>query len=224
MDEQIRSRAYRILEKLKQDQKLSKYIDHTLSLPEPYQGNGEIRLIVLGQDPTVKNPDNRKNIKMVLNLDKKGVLKNYLSDICGSLSIDLQKNLYATNIYKNFFIQPPTTIDDIDIFSEFLDDWLPLLKDELAPFEQIPILSLGEPILAPLIKGDIPKKVREYWGYIDSSNKCNPNLFRYIQPDENKLGRMIFPFPHQPSRGKEFYRTNLDDYTQYVKKAVFKNG
>ena len=31
------------------------YIDASLDLPEPFRGSGKIRLIVVGQDPTVQS-------------------------------------------------------------------------------------------------------------------------------------------------------------------------
>jgi hypothetical protein len=219
MDE-ITKIADQILIQLIQDNTLCKYIDHTLSIPKPYIGSGEIRLVILGQDPTVKDPESRKSIKTVLNLDKNGSVRAYLTRVCNGLGLDIRENIYATNLYKNFFIKPPTQINDIDIFHVFLDAWLPLLLDELRIFGEIPILTLGEPILAPLFISDIPSKVRYYWGYTPKWQSGVFEPFRYINRNDNKLSRIMFPFPHQPSKDRPFYKTRMDDYILFTKKTM----
>lgn len=89
---------------MKQDIRLGRYGDGTLPVPEPYRGSGAIRLIVLGQDPTVKNPKGRRAIKAVLNVDRNRSVRAYLVDVCNGLGIQITENMYATNLYKNFFI------------------------------------------------------------------------------------------------------------------------
>ncbi|MCX6078805.1 MAG: hypothetical protein NTW32_04655 [Chloroflexi bacterium] len=127
-------------------------------------GSGSIKLIVLGQDPTVKNEASRKSIKTVLNLDKNGSARAYLSGVSQKLGIDLKQHVYATNLFKNFFVQPPTQIKQIDIFQTFLPAWLPYLKDELAQYPDIPVITLGEPVLQTILMPGLPDRLREYWG------------------------------------------------------------
>ena len=67
----------------------------------------------------MKNPDSRRRIRTVLNLNKSGALRNYLSRVCEGLGLNLDENLYATNYLKNFFVSPPTKIAEIDIFQVF---------------------------------------------------------------------------------------------------------
>ena len=55
-----------------------------------------------------------------VNLDTSGSAKRYLLGISKKLGLDFQQNIYATNIYKNFFITPPTQISEINIFKAFL--------------------------------------------------------------------------------------------------------
>ena len=55
-----------------QDPIFSKYIDPKYPIPKPYVGKDQIKLIVLGQDPTVKNEFSRKLITTSLNLNKRG--------------------------------------------------------------------------------------------------------------------------------------------------------
>lgn len=217
----IEERANQILEQLKKDRRLGQYVDKSLYIPHPFRGKGSVRLIVLGQDPTVKDAESRKDIKTVLNLNKNGSVRAYLAGVCNSLEINVSENVYATNLYKNFFVRPPTQIVDIDIFQEFAPVWLPLLIDELAQFGHIPVITLGQPILAPLVNDAVPAQVRHYWGYTPDWRSGNLHAFQHIKPQENKLGCIIFPFPHQPSLRKQFYKAKMEDYISHVKATVF---
>lgn len=221
MTKPIEARANKILGQLIQDKRLGQYVDGTLPIPNSYYGSGEIKLIVLGQDPTVKIVRSRRAIKTALNLNTKGSVKAYLSAMCNGLDLKLAENVYATNLFKNFFIKPPTTITEIDVFSEFLDFWLPLLKDELEQFPGAPVITLGEPVLTTLVIDNVSNKVRDYWGYTPEWKNGNKKSFYYVKAADNKLDRTIFPFPHQPSLSKEFYKTRLRDYVKFVKSTAF---
>ncbi len=48
-------------------------------------------MIILGQDPTIKNKELRKNINTVLNLDKDGALKRYVKNICEKMNINFEE-------------------------------------------------------------------------------------------------------------------------------------
>jgi uracil-DNA glycosylase len=209
------------LSELKANPKLRRYVDSTLDIPEVFRGKGEIRLVVLGQDPTVKDPVSRRSINTVLNLDKGGNLKAYLSRICEGLGLELDQHVYATNYLKNFFVEPPTQIDEIDIFQLFGPIWLPLLQAELALFPQAPVITLGEPLLTALVRGDASPRVRDYWGYTPRWKSSETGPFRHLAPRANVLERTVFPFPHQPSIRKQFYRERLGDYTAFVRQEAF---
>jgi len=221
MIDNIVEKAEHILETSSHDEVLAKYIDTRLCIPHPYLGNGPVKLVVLGQDPTVKNAASRRLIKTVLNLDKKGSARSYLACVCQGLGIDLEHNVYATNLYKNFFIQPPTQIKEIDIFRTFLNKWLPLLEEELAQFAGVPVITLGEPVLTPLLKSGVPIRLREYWGYTSEWEIGQLQPLKYIRPDNNLLGRTIFPFPHQPSLRKQFYKKRMNEYIAFMKASAF---
>ena len=118
-------------------------------------------------------------------------------------------NIYATNIYKYFYIFPPA--DTPDVLKFHLDPNLKLLESELSDFEKCPIITLGEPVLKLLTNSN--KKVRDYWNY----NSCG---FHYNFPIQNILHRPIFPFPHQPSIRKDFYNGNFLGYLDYMKNIL----
>ncbi len=210
-------RSQSILERMCANPQLGPFLDTSLKIPAVYRGSGEIKLVVLGQDPTVKNPRVRKHITCALNLNKAGSLKNYLTRICWELGIELSQNVYATNLYKNFFIDPPTQITDINIFSVALPYWLPLLKEELAEFPFAKLITLGEPILSVLVNDPQKAKLRDYWGYLPGWKHGDSKDFSFIPASGNLLGRPIFPFPHQPSLRKIFYQERLIPYLHFMK-------
>jgi hypothetical protein len=217
----IQEKANRVLELLQGDKRLGRYVDQSLPIPKPYCGVGKIRLIVLGQDPTVKDAQARQAIKTVLNLDRNRSVRAYLAGVCKELGIDISENVYATNLYKNFFVRPPTQIAEIDIFQECLGVWLPVLREELDQFEDVPILTLGEPLLGVLVNQGIPNQVKHYWGYTPEWKSGQLLCPHYVKPQDNRLGRLIFPFPHQPSLCKQFYKARMGNYTSFVKAIAF---
>jgi uracil DNA glycosylase len=110
---EIARKSAEVLKKIRADSRLSHYVP-TDKIPSVFMEADnvtKIRLIVMGQDPTVKNEASRKLIQTVLNLDKPGgSLYKYLSLICERLGLDLCQHVYAINYAKNFFIRPPTQI------------------------------------------------------------------------------------------------------------------
>jgi len=126
-------------------------IDMILDPVPPFKGSGEIKLIIIGQDPTIKNKDQRCKIRKTLNLDKNGSLKTYITEICSSLGIGLE-NVYATNVFKYFYKDPPA--NTIDVLYGHLNMNLNLLRNELQIYPDLPVITLGEPVLQLL--SDLP--------------------------------------------------------------------
>jgi len=135
-------------------------IDLSLPVVPPFRGNGEIKLIILGQDPTIKNVASRKKITCTLNLDKNNALKTYVNRICIELGITID-NVYATNLFKYFYSERPAKT--LDVLINHLHPNLGLLQSELGEFKNIPIITLGEPVLK-LITNEY-EKVRTFWDY-----------------------------------------------------------
>ena len=217
--DKIAIKSAEVLQKIRADSMLSRYVptDKTPSIFMETDNVRMIRLIVIGQDPTVKNEASREKIKTVLNLDKpRGSLYRYLSQICDGLGLDLRQNVYATNFAKNFFIQPPTQIEECNLLNETSRYWLPLLQEELSLFPDQPIVTLGEPLLKVLLLDPKKALVRSYWGYTPDWVRVKP-VFSLVSPEENKIKRRLFPFPHQPSLRKKFYSTNLQSYLTYMR-------
>ena len=186
-------------------------IDSNLLPVLPFRITNKIKLIILGQDPTVKNEKSRHSIEYTLNLDKAGSLKAYINQICSTLGINFE-NIYATNIFKYFYTHPPERT--MHVLHSHLPANLELLKEELAAYPKVPIITLGLPVLQLLV--DEKAQVRDFWSYNPKTRKCD-GKFSYCPAKDNKLDRDIYPFPHHPSIRKEFYKMNLQNYVGFMK-------
>ena len=204
--------------RLASDPVLGTFVDISLPIPKIFRGSGPIRLVILGQDPTVKNEKARKSITTVLNLDKSGSLRTYLLMVCGYLGIDLDREVYATNFYKNFFKHQPTQIKEVNIFQTCLPYWLPVLHAELAQFPGVPVLDSRRAFVGNFSVRRRKQKVRDYWGYTSSWKQGIEKGFSALPAAQNILGRLVFPYPHQPSwHRKKFYSDRLEKYCCFTK-------
>jgi len=181
---------------------------------KPFVGNQKIKLIIVGQDPTIRNFSSRKNINISLNLDKPNSIHRYISnEICGNIGIDLQ-NIYATNLFKYFYVCPPS--DTFHVLQQHLKTNVKILLTELRHFKGVPIITLGEPVLKLLTNSK--SKMQYYWDY-DRSKKASNLNFKYCKGAETILNTEFFPFPHQPSYSRnEFYKNTFIHYLNYFKK------
>ncbi len=197
------------------DSVLQNDIDFTHDFLLPFVGAEQpekVKLIIIGQDPTVRRKESRGNIKTTLNLDKNNSLKTYIQKVCNILNIDIENEVYATNLYKCFFNFPPA--DDPSILLRHFKTWIDILVNEISPFENAIVVTLGEPLLNQLVHTN-SKKVKYYWDYIGQTQsgmnfKCN-------EPFENYLQRRIYPIAHQPTWSQnKFYKSYLSDYLAYL--------
>lgn len=184
-------------------------IDFTLDPVLPFENKALLRLIILAQDPTIEKTQQRSKVHYTLNLEKgRGALKLYIESICHGIGIELD-NIYATNLFKYFYTTPPSKTYDV-LRAHFMPN-MALLKAELAGKEPSAIITLGEPVLK-LLMGD-HAKLRNYWNYTG-------NGFTYISRSISPLGLPIFPFPHQPSLRKHFYKETFPSYLAYLKSTI----
>lgn len=209
----------KVIDKLAQSE-ISSYINTSYTPPDPFRGRGKIKLIILGQDPTVRDPEHRKNLKIVLLLNQPGRLRTYVQNICKALDIALDENIYATNLLKNFFTDRPDTMREKDpqFFGKAAAYWIPLLREEIAEFGNVPLLPLGEPVLNCLVKSPERVLIRTFWGY-EGPGHYGRN-FGYVKPVDNILSRAVFPFPHLPGLSHEFYRQQMNGYLGFMKKHI----
>lgn len=201
---------------LQKDKVLIRDLDLIYDFIPPYSmANNieDIKLIIIGQDPTIRNDNAKKNIKKTLNLDQKNSLRTYIDKVCKQLNIDLDKDVYATNLYKCFFNIPPA--DDQKILNRHFKIWMDLLIGELSVFKNATVITLGEPLIKQLVHSG-SKKVKYYWDY--TGNTQSGKSFKKIHSECNYLQRDIYPLPHQPSWSRnKFYNSHLNHYLSYIK-------
>lgn len=131
-----------------------------------YKEGNEIRLMLVGQDPTIRR--NPERVKYVLMLDQPtGQLSRWLKGIFGAHHFQ-ELTLYATNLVKCSFDKLPTT--DERGASKFLQPYFQqcqgYLIEELRKFQPTILITLGEPaheyFLTILDNGnDIGKSMKE---------------------------------------------------------------
>ncbi|GHT55819.1 hypothetical protein AGMMS49982_22130 [Bacteroidia bacterium] len=216
--EEITNRAKDIRDNLKEKSQYCRYneINTKLDVIPPFVGNDEIKLIIIGQDPTVQNSESRKNIKCTLNLDKSNSLRTYIEFICNKLQISVDDNVYATNVFKYFYSKPPA--QTMCVLYEHLMDNLALLKEEIKQYQKAIIITLGEPVLKLLTTEK--EEVKRYWGYnrINNETRCDKNKFQVCE--NNKLERNFYVLPHVDYKRKIFYKENICDYLNYIKESA----
>lgn len=223
--ENLMTQSLDVVKVLKADAVIGKYIDYSLRLPRPFVGTGEIRLVILGQDPTVEGMNTRQAINTVLMLDQKGSnLHQFLTSICTELGISLDENVYATNICKNFFTEPPNNVTTTDLISLSWSNWRPLLVEELARFPDAKIVTLGNPVLKVLVKEPKEQDLKRYWGHKNNWKKSGRNQFRCVDEQHSTVGRQFFPLPHiETVKELELYSTHFVEYLSFVATGVSKD-
>lgn len=198
------------------DDVLKDDIDFSYNFIPPYskaEKISDIKIIFIGQDPTVRRKESRAEINFTLNLDKGNSLKTYLKKVCKELQVDIETEVYATNFYKCFFNLPPA--DDETILTRHFKIWADFLLNEISAFQNPIIITLGQPLIKQLVHSN-EKNVRYYWDY--NGNTRSGGNFKFIDAHENYLQRRIYPLAHQPTwiRNK-FYKTYLIEYLEFIK-------
>ncbi|MCB9780778.1 MAG: hypothetical protein H6742_19575 [Alphaproteobacteria bacterium] len=215
-DLQHRARAVR--DTLAEDPRVGPFVDRELDIPLPFVGGDDIRLVLLGQDPTIQRAAQRCHVRTVLNLDRRGSLRRYLTDVVDALGLTLAQ-VYATNVARCFFTAPPTELartQGLDVIRASADHWLPLLHEELACFPDALVISLGQPVLPTLVRDGHPQIMRHYWGYDVRWREGARAPFRRVEAEASALERPLHPLVHIGARGP-FYRARRAEYLAFVR-------
>lgn len=108
------------------------------SFVPPFIGKDEIKLVVIGQDPTVRNPKSRKSVTCTLNLNKQNsALYRYIKRLCDGLGITME-NVYATNLFKYFYSIPPANTPEVLITSPAKSGIAERRVVKHLPFDRLP--------------------------------------------------------------------------------------
>ncbi len=221
---EVIQKADLIRQQMLSDADVGKFVDqHRPEIPIPHLGKEEIKLVIIGQDPTAGPDGDFVDVKTVLRLDRSGPLRRFVMQLCKELGVDLDKNIYATNACKCFLIDKPTSIakdsgEDVLELSAAL--WIPLLRWELDQFPLATVVSLGQPVLSMLVLPGRPRDMRYYWGHTTHWRQGAIKDFRRIESNHCRLARMIHPFIHQPSEhgpSAPFYRSRRGQYIEFIR-------
>ena len=217
----ITKKADKVYKEISRDEKIcSDLCETNRHLPVPFSNAksvSNIKLVIIGQDPTVRNEETRANIKTVLMLNEKKHLFNYVNLICAELGISFNE-IYATNLYKCFFNKPPQ--DDEKILTRHFRYWIELLIEEVNAFPEATIITLGQPVIKQLIhRGS--KDVKFYWNY--AGNTTSGGKYAAVPAENNFLQRTFYPLPHLPSYNRiKFYKNYFKDYCGFVKQQAMR--
>lgn len=218
MIDDLMRRSEAVVRDLVGDPVVGGYVDAPRPLPRPFLGAGEIKLVILGQDPTVERNESRDQVTTVLNLDRGGSLRTFLSDdVCKGLGLKLEENVYATNVCKNFFTESPKRVKKPNLIAATASHWLPLLNMELGWFPRATVISLGEPVLSALVKSGASQDVRAYWGYRPDWQTVGFDPFRAVDAAGASTGRPFFPFIHKNTENMPFYAARIDDCLAFIR-------
>lgn len=208
MEEQILIKAQKIRRQILADSVLANDIDNDLEIiPAPFKGKHEIKIIIIGQDPTVRDKKTRPSINTVLMLNNPNSnLFQYINTMTLKLNLTLD-NIYATNFYKCFFSFPPA--DDERIFTRHFRYWFDLLMEEINTFPDAGIITLGEQVLKQLIHTG-NNQVNYFWDYL--GNIQSGGKYKPVEANCNLLNRKIYPLPHiKPFSQNDFCKPYYDD-------------
>lgn len=112
----------------------------------PYTKAGnKLRLMLIGQDPTIKR--NPERVKQVLMLDEpNGQLSRWLTSLFGSENYQ-SLNIYATNLVKCTFNKSPsiTLEGGLKFLKPYYENCKGYLLDEIRLYKSDCVIALGEP-------------------------------------------------------------------------------
>jgi hypothetical protein len=215
MNTMITNKATEIRNTLKAQQDFTENpIDSLIEVVPPFIGKGELKLIIIGLEPTLEKTSKKEKITTCFSLDNSGAIKNYIKNrICNELSIELN-NLYATSLFKYFYTK--SLLNDKKVTENHLEPNLKLLIEEINEYPNLPILILGQPLLK-LLSLDEKDELKKYMG---SQNVAGDSPYKACK--NNKLNRVIFPFPHLNTLRKKqgYYYSHYKLYLEFMKTSL----
>jgi uracil-DNA glycosylase len=219
----LMQRSGEVVSTLARDPVLQAHVNPNPPLPRPFYGSGDIRLVIVGQDPTVANENTRKKVTTALMLNGKGHLTRFLSEVWTALGLS-SENVYATNLCKNFFEKTPTQIektDGVDVIGLAAPHWLPVLRQELAWFPEALVITLGEPVVRSLVRPGFAQEVKSYWGYRQGWASKGFDPFCTATAEQTVIKRGFFPLVHlntnRKSNSAKFYQARFKDCLAFLR-------
>jgi hypothetical protein len=175
-------------------------------LPESYKGNGKIKAILLGADPTndgIKTNRGLKKLEIVFGIGSD--YENYFFglQLINLKAIELNKdNLYIQNVCRNYFTKQTSENKN---WQDIAKIWLIFLNQELASLDaRLPVFVTAEKIMK-LFVHDVPGANDIY-----SMKQKAPFFSEYIN-------RNIFPLYRHP---KYLLSTRWSKYKEHIKQMI----
>lgn len=179
------------------------------------EGN-ELRLMLIGQDPTVDKRAEEVNVPLLLDSKKRNTLRKWLKNEIG---IDMdQLTVYATNVVKCTFDNMPTRqgIPALRFLEPFYTNCQNHLKNEIELFKPNVILTFGESahILFIRLLENYPqnkyKMTKAYDGVFEQAKmKDSDTIFHYSPCLHIKTFRVAITYGDKAQRFKKEIRNIL---------------
>lgn len=112
-------------------------------VPSYFKEGGEPKLMLIGQDPTIRQQPDR--VKQVLMLDdQNSQLSRWLREEVFGESNFSSMTLYATNLVKCSFDEPPSRLGGLKFLRPYFANCKDHLAKEISRFQPTLLLTLGE--------------------------------------------------------------------------------
>lgn len=129
-----------------------------------FKKGNNFKLMLIGQDPTIK--ESKERVQKVLMLDQEnGQFRKWLRNLFGASKFD-SATIYATNTVKCSFSRMPSELKNggRELLKECFKNCCEYLKMEVKNFSPNLVLSFGEPaheMFRSIIKEHIPEKMND---------------------------------------------------------------
>lgn len=151
-----------------------------------FKSLSSVKAIVLGADPT--NPSERRFERVFGLKNPKSAYFRGIKDNLKAVGLRMP-DVFVQNVCRNYFNEVTNKNDE---WEEVARLWVPILKKELdSQFDRnIPVLLTAKKIFNVLVNDRdlIRKPVKEFYDEV-----------RFIQANENLLGRLLIPFYRHPA-------------------------
>ncbi len=180
-----------------------------------YRAGNEKRLMLVGQEPTIRKDKDRVNVPLMLDDSRSQLSKWLRQSIFGE---EFEKmTLYATNIVKCSFNKPPSeqAAGGKKFLKNYFENCQQYLKREIISFKPTILLGFGEPVHIYLsqIFGDETKKV--------SMKTSFTGKFRFIGLKDSEYKFYYSPCLHiQNFRVAETYGDAVKDFKLGVREIL----
>jgi uracil-DNA glycosylase len=179
---------------------------------KPYLiNNGSIRLMLIGQDPTIYS---NKRVNRVLDLDnEQGQVRRWLTEVLGENIFDTF-TLYATNLVKCTLEQPPSDSGNaLKVLQTYFMHCQTYILREISLFEPNFVLCFGEPaheLFCGILSdsGDLTSSMKQDFTGEFSKVRVGKTSFLYSPCLHIRTFKMVDTYGE---RIKEF-KTNIKQY------------